>query len=160
MQLSSGCVRFAPRSGHLSAHGACPLSANSGHFTEPWNLVFGQVGRLLWPSQEEAYIPRELIRRVGVLQASTGGKHEVVVFIEVVNGAEIEPRAVVSICRVGGLMEYFPTYGKFVSHLSLEQHAREPKILVTSTAWVDPIPATGIDGPIAETLLRPDREKP
>src|SRR5262245_21396962 len=102
----------------------------------------------------------EIVRGIGVLQASTRRKHQVVVFIEVVDGAEIEPRAVVSIYRVGGLMEYFPTYGKFVSHLSLEQHAREPKILVTYTALVDPIPATGIDGPIAETLLRPDRDKP
>src|SRR5262245_28393815 len=118
------------------------------------------LGGLLWSSQEESYVLRELIRRVGVLQASTGGKHKMVVFVEVVDGAEIESRAVVSIYRVGGLMEYFPTYGKFVAHLSLEQHAREPKILVTCTALVDPIPATGIDGRFAETLLRPDREKP
>ena len=114
--------------------------------------------RFLWPGKEEAYVPGEIIRRVGVLQTSTGRKHEVVVFIKVVDGSEIEPRAVISINRVGGLMEYFPTYGKFVGHLSLEQQAREPKILVTYTALVDPIPATGIDGPIAETLLRPDRE--
>ena len=42
-----------------------------------------------------------------------------VVFIEVVDGAEVEPRAVVAINRVGGLMEYFPTYREFVGHLSL-----------------------------------------
>jgi hypothetical protein len=32
----------------------------------------GAVGRLLWPGYEEAYVPGELIRRVGVFQASTG----------------------------------------------------------------------------------------
>jgi hypothetical protein len=31
-----------------------------------------------------------------------------VVFIEVVDGAEVEPRAVLAINRVGGLMKYFP----------------------------------------------------
>src|SRR5262245_60721789 len=56
-------------------------------------------------------------------------------------------------------MEYFPTDSKFVSHLSLEQHTGEPKILVTCAALVDPIAGTAIDGPIAEALLKPYREK-
>ena|SRR6187200_83784 len=80
-------------------------------------------------------------------------------FIDVVDHPEVEPCAVVAINRVGGLMEYFPADSKFVSHLSLEQHTGEPKILVTYAALVDPIAATAIDSPIAETLLKPHREK-
>src|SRR5262245_50997878 len=64
-----------------------------------------------------------------------------------------------AISRVSGLMEYFPANSKFLGHLSLEQHAREPKILVTCVALVDPIAATAIDGPIAEGLLKPHRKK-
>jgi hypothetical protein len=70
------------------------------------------------------------------LQASTRRKHEVIVFIEVVDGAEVEPRAVMAINRIGSLVEYFPTHGKFVGHLSLKQEAREPKILVTYAALI------------------------
>src|SRR5262249_9677678 len=65
---------------------------------------------------------------------------------------EVEPSAVVAINRVGGLMEYFPTHGKIVGHLSLDQQTREPKILVTCAALVDPIAAAaGLlqDGPEA-----------
>src|SRR5262249_33478264 len=50
----------------------------------------------------------------------TGRKHEVVVFIEVVDGSEIEPRAVMSTYCVGGLMEYFPGHREFVCDLALE----------------------------------------
>ena len=32
------------------------------------------VGRLLWAGKEEAYVPGEIIRRVGILQASTRRK--------------------------------------------------------------------------------------
>src|SRR5262249_49755495 len=56
-------------------------------------------------------------------------------------------------------MEYFPTYGKVVGHLSLDQQTREPKILVTCAALVDPIAAATIDFPIAEALLKPHRKK-
>jgi hypothetical protein len=83
----------------------------------------------------------------------------VVVFVDVVDGSDVEPRAVVAINGVGGLMEYFSADGKFVGHLSLEQHTREPKIFVTCAALVDPIAASAIDGPIAETLLKPHRQK-
>jgi len=54
------------------------------------------------------------------LQASTSRKHEVIAFIEVVDGAEVEPRAVISINRDGGLMEYFPAYRQFVRDLALK----------------------------------------
>src|SRR5262245_49444283 len=57
--------------------------------------------------------------------------------------------------RGSSLMKYFSADSKLVGHLSLEQHAREPKILVTCTALVDPIAATAINGPIAEALLKP-----
>ena len=80
----------------------------------------GPVGRLLWTGKEEAYVPGEIIRGVGVLQASTSGKNEVVMVIEVVDGAEVEPCAVISIDRVGGLMKYFPGYREFVRDLALE----------------------------------------
>ena len=111
------------------------------------------------PRSEEAYIPGEIVRRVGVLQASTSRKQEVVVFIEVVDGPEVEPRAVVSINRVSGLMEYFPADRKFVCHFPLEQQTGEPIILVGYAALVDPITATAIDSPIAEALLKPHWKK-
>ena len=78
------------------------------------------VGQLLWSGQEEAYVPGEIICRVGVLQASTGREQEVVVFIEIVNGAEVKPRAVMPFNRISGLMEYFPGYREFVSEFALE----------------------------------------
>jgi hypothetical protein len=80
----------------------------------------GLAVRLLRPSKQKPDVPSEVIRRVGVLQASTSRKQEVVVFIEVVDSAEVEPRAVVAISRVSGLMENFPADSKFVGHLSLE----------------------------------------
>src|SRR5262245_16401672 len=80
-------------------------------------------------------------------------------FIDVVDRSDVEPRAVVAINRVSGLMEYFTADSKFVSHLSLEQQTREPEVLVTYPALVDPITATAIDGPIAEALLKPHRKK-
>jgi hypothetical protein len=75
----------------------------------------------------------------------------VVVFVDVVDRSDVEPRAVVAINRVSGLMEYFSADSQFVGHFSLQQHTREPKILVCA-ALVDPITATAIDGPIAEAL--------
>src|SRR6185295_7190902 len=97
--------------------------------------------------------------RVGILQASTSRKHEVIVLIEVVDGTEVEPRTVLSINGVGGLMEYFPADSECVGHLSLKQEPSEPKIFVTHASSIDPIAATTIDGPIAEALLKPQREK-
>src|SRR5215510_12268498 len=85
------CCKNSPRCAsprHILAHAIFAKQ-------ERQSRVFGQVGRLLWPSQEEAYVPRELIRTVGGLQASTGGKHKMVVFIEVVDSPEVKPRAVV-----------------------------------------------------------------
>ena len=93
------------------------------------------------------------------METSTGREKHVVVFIDVVDRPEVEPSAVVAINRVGGLMEYFPTHGKVVGHLSLDQQTREPKILVICAALVDPIAAATIDGPIAEALLKPHRKK-
>src|SRR4029077_3447899 len=55
-------------------------------------------------------------------------------------------------------MEYFSADSEFVGHFSLQQHTREPKILVWA-ALVDPIAATAIDGPIAKAFLKPYREK-
>ena len=70
------------------------------------------------------------------METSTGREKHVVVFIDVVDRPEVEPSAVVAINRVDGLMEYFPTHGKIVGHLSLDQQTREPKILVTCAALV------------------------
>ena len=74
-----------------------------------------------------------------------------VVFVDVVDRSDVEPRAVVAINLVSGLMEYFSADGQFVGYFSLQQHTKEPKILVCA-ALVDPIAATAIDGPIAEAL--------
>src|SRR6516165_10517882 len=67
------------------------------------------VGQLLWSGQEEAYVPGEIIC-----------EQEMVVFIEIVNGAEVEPHAVVPFNRISSLMEYFPGYREFVSDFALE----------------------------------------
>jgi hypothetical protein len=75
---------------------------------------------LLWPRNLVAQVPGEKIGIVGVLETSTGREQQVVVFIEVVDGADVEPRALVSINRFGGLMEYFPSYREFVRDLPLE----------------------------------------
>jgi len=93
------------------------------------------------------------------LDAPTRREQQVVVFIEVVDGAEVEPRAVISINRLGALMEYFSGHREFVSDLSLEQPAKKPIILIAGTAPVDPITAASIGGPIAKALLNPHREK-
>ena len=65
---------------------------------------------LLWPGNLVAQVPGENIRIVGVLEASTGREQQVIVFIEVIDGADVEPRAVISINAIGGLMEYFSGY--------------------------------------------------
>ena len=65
---------------------------------------------LLWPGNLVAQVPGENIRIVGVLEAPTGREQQVIVFIEVIDGADVEPRAVISINAIGGLMEYFSGY--------------------------------------------------
>ena len=70
------------------------------------------------------------------METSTCREEQAVVFIDVVGRPDVEPRAVVAINRVGCLMEYFPANRQFVGYLSLEQHTREPKILVACAPWL------------------------
>ena len=93
------------------------------------------------------------------METSTGREQKAVVFVDVVGRTDVEPGAVLAIDRVSRLMKYFPADRKFVGYLSLEQHTREPKILVSRAALVDPIAAAAIEGPIAEALLKPHRKK-
>jgi hypothetical protein len=75
--------------------------------TRPGLGVFQTAGVarvLLWPGNLVAQVPGENIRIVGVLEAPTGREQQVIVFIEVIDGADVEPRAVISISAIGGLM--------------------------------------------------------
>ena len=50
--------------------------------------------------------------------------------VKIIDGADIEARAVLSSDRIGGLMENFTTDGQLLRHLLLQQPAEEPIILV------------------------------
>jgi hypothetical protein len=67
-----------------------------------------------------AHVPGEHIRIAGVLEASTSREQQVAMLIEVVYRPDVESRAVISINRVGRLMEYFSGYREFVRDLPLE----------------------------------------
>lgn len=82
-----------------------------------------------------------------------------IVFIEVIDRADVKSHAVPAADRRRRLIIEFAADDELVRHLLLQQPAEIPIVFVVGAAAViDPVPAASVGRPVIEALLQPKRK--
>ena len=111
-------------------------------------------------------VPGEHVAGGGILESRAKRHEQVIMVIEIIDGANIEPGRGLGSSDVGasehegsGLVEYLGANGQLFRHLPLQEPAEIPVVAIKRVpTMVDPVTATAIGCPIAETLLHPQRK--